>query len=34
MPDSSIVESMRLKVREQIEKAEHLIQLIPLDRID
>ena len=34
MPDNSIVESMRLKVREQIEKAEHLIQLIPPDRIE
>jgi DinB superfamily len=32
--DSSIVESMRLKVREQIEKTEHLIQLIPPDRIE
>lgn len=33
MPDNVIVESIRLKVREQIEKTEHLIQLIPPDRI-
>ncbi len=34
MPDNAIVESIRLKVREQIEKTEHLIQLIPPDRIE
>jgi hypothetical protein len=34
VPDNSIVESIRLKVREQIEKTEHLIQLIPPDRIE
>ncbi len=33
MRDNVIVESIRLKVREQIEKTEHLIQLIPPDRI-
>ncbi len=33
MLDNVIVESIRLKVREQIEKTEHLIQLIPPDRI-
>jgi hypothetical protein len=33
MPDNVIVESIQLKVREQIEKTEHLIQLIPPDRI-
>jgi hypothetical protein len=32
--DNAIVESIRLKVREQIEKTEHLIQLIPPDRIE
>jgi hypothetical protein len=34
MPDNAIVESIRLKVREQIEKTEHLIQLIPPERIE
>jgi hypothetical protein len=34
MSAKSIVESIRLKVREQIEKTEHLIQLIPPDRND
>ena len=34
VPDNSIVESIRLKVREQIEKTEHLIKLIPPDCID
>ena len=34
MPDNFIVESIRLKVREQIEKTEHLIRLIPPDRIE
>jgi DinB superfamily len=33
VPDNSIVESIRVKVREQIEKTEHLIQLIPPDRM-
>ena len=33
VPDNSIVESTRLKVREQLEKTKHLIQLIPPDRI-
>lgn len=31
--ESSIVESLQLKVREQIEKTEHLIRLIPPDRV-
>lgn len=34
VPDNSTVESTRLKVREQIEKTEHLIRLIPPDRIE
>lgn len=34
VPDSSIVESIRIKVTEQIERTEHLIQLIPPDRIE
>jgi hypothetical protein len=34
MPDNSIVESIRLKVQEQTQKTEHLIQLIPPDRIE
>lgn len=34
MPDNTIVESIRLKVREQIEKTEHLIRLIPPDCIE
>src|ERR1700686_5064696 len=34
MQDNAIVESIRRKVREQIEKTEHLIQLIPPDRIE
>jgi uncharacterized damage-inducible protein DinB len=33
MPDNPIVESIRLKVREQIERTEHLIYLIPQDRM-
>jgi hypothetical protein len=33
LPDNAIVESIRLKVWEQVEKTEHLIQLIPSDRI-
>jgi hypothetical protein len=33
VPDNAIVESIRLKVREQIERTEHLIQLIPPDRV-
>jgi hypothetical protein len=28
-----IVETIRLKVREQIERTEHLIQLVPLDKV-
>ena len=34
VPDNSIVESIRLKVREQIEKTKRLILLIPPDRIE
>lgn len=34
VPDNHIVESIRLKVREQIERTEHLIQLIPPARIE
>jgi len=34
VPDNSIVGSIRLKVREQIEKTKHLILLIPPDRIE
>ncbi len=34
MPDNAILESIRLKVREEIEKTEHLIELIPPDRIE
>jgi hypothetical protein len=34
VPDDTIVESIRLKVREQVEKTEHLIQLIPPGRIE
>lgn len=34
VPDNSIVESTRLKVREQIEKTKHLIELIPPDCIE
>jgi hypothetical protein len=34
MPDNAIVESIRLKVWEQIEKTEHLIQLIPSDKVE
>ncbi|PSH04593.1 MAG: hypothetical protein CXZ00_07200 [Acidobacteria bacterium] len=33
MPDNPIIESIRLKVLEQIDKTEHLIQLIPPDLI-
>ena len=33
LPNNAIVESVRLKVREQIERTEHLIQLIPPDRV-
>jgi hypothetical protein len=31
--DNAIVESIQLKLREQIQKTEHLIRLIPPDRI-
>lgn len=34
VPDNVIMASIRLKVREQIEKTEHLIQLIPPDRVE
>ncbi len=34
MPENCIVESIRLKVREEIERTEHLIELIPPDRIE
>ena len=34
VPENFIVESIRLKVREQIERTEHLIELIPPDRIE
>jgi len=32
-PDCSTVESIRLKVREQIDKTEHLVRLVPPDRV-
>jgi DinB superfamily len=34
MPDNAIAESIRSKVWEQIEKTEHLIQLIPSDKVE
>jgi uncharacterized damage-inducible protein DinB len=34
VPDNSIVASIRLKAREQIDMTEHLIRLIPSDRVE